>query len=121
MGSSTACQSGVGEEPSDYVLAGGTGLPAITKQVEPKHFPTPFAYTVLSPVFPPPDGIQSGFNGDYSGLTLNTGTEAHPIWSDTRNASPFPGTMVAHDEDVFSDTTALPSGTPSKGPGTIGH
>jgi hypothetical protein len=29
--------------------------------------------------------------------------------------------MVGHDEDVFSDAIPLPSGTPAKGPGTIGH
>jgi hypothetical protein len=141
MGASQTCQPGVGAESSDYVLAGGTGLASITssgdsggkpgdkkpgdkrhdKRLGTDHLPTPFAYQVISPVFPPPDGIQSGFNGDYSGLTINTGTEAHPIWSDTRNASPYPGTMVGHDEDVFSDAIPLPSGTPAKGPGTIGH
>jgi hypothetical protein len=63
---------------------------------------------VVSPVFPPPDGIQAGFNGDYSGLIINKGNEAHPIWSDTRNVSPNPLNGVAHDEDVFTDAVNLP-------------
>ena len=56
----------------------------------------------------PPDGIQTGFNGDYSGLTINRGTEAHPIWSDTRNVNAFPENGVVHDEDVFTTTVQLP-------------
>jgi hypothetical protein len=83
---------------SDYVLAGGFGGN------------TPYAFKVISPVFPPPDGIQTGFNGDYSGLTINRGDEAHPIWSDTRNVSPYPATGVTHDEDIFTDTVGLPNG-----------
>jgi hypothetical protein len=94
---------GTGEKNSDYVLAGGT-------------WPnTPFNFKVISPVFPPPDGGQAGFNGDYSGLTIqplgngnedwngngcsgngngdsSTGKDggcAHPIWSDTRNVDPY--------------------------------
>jgi hypothetical protein len=63
---------------------------------------------VVSPQFPPPDGIQSGFNGDYSGLTINRDTEAHPIWSDTRNSNPFPENGVVHDEDVFTTMAELP-------------
>ncbi|HZU20566.1 MAG TPA: hypothetical protein VE982_05065 [Gaiellaceae bacterium] len=147
MGASTTCQPGVGAESSDYVLAGGTGLASITasgdntggpgdkkpgdkkpgdkkrhdKRIGSEALPTPFAYQVISPVFPPPDGIQSGFNGDYSGLTINTGTEAHPIWSDTRNADPYPANGVAHDEDVFSDAIPLPSGKAATGTGSIGH
>ena len=54
-------------ENSDYVLAGGNGNQ------------TPDPFDVISPVFAPPDGIQSGFNGDYSGITINRGEEAHPI------------------------------------------
>ena len=68
--------AGVANGDSDYVLSGGIGAA------------TPFAFRVLSPVFPPPDGVQEGFNGDYSGLTIARGEVAHPIWSDTRNADP---------------------------------
>jgi hypothetical protein len=72
-------------------------------------------------VFPPPDGIQAGFNGDYSGLTINKGNSAHPIWSDTRNADPFaPANGVVHDEDVFTDSVGLPNGKAKSGPGKIG-
>jgi hypothetical protein len=91
-------QPGVKQANSDYVLAGGTGSE------------TPYSFKVLSPVFRPPDGIQTGFNGDYSSLTINRGTEAHPIWSDTRNSNPFPDNGVTHDEDIFTDTVALPNG-----------
>jgi hypothetical protein len=90
------CQDGVGAKNSDYVLAGGMGLN------------TPFSFRAISPVFPPPDGIQAGFNGDYSGLVINKDAEAHPIWSDTRNLNPFPLNGVAHDEDVFTERVALP-------------
>jgi len=88
---------------SDYVLAGGTTR-------------TPFAFRVVSPVFPPPDGIQAGFNGDYSGLTINKGTQAHPIWSDTRNADPYtPTNGVVHDEDIFTDALNLPDNEDNEG------
>jgi hypothetical protein len=107
--SSEACQPGVGNLDSDYVVAGGTGDN------------TPYDFTVVSPVFPPPDGLQSGFNGDYSGLTINRGQEAHPLWSDTRNADPFaPNNGVLHDEDVFTDKVGLPGGKAKQGPGKIG-
>jgi len=103
------CSAGVGQQNSDYVLAGGTGI-AI-----------PYDFKVLSPVFPPPDGIQTGFNGDYSGLTVNKGEDAHPIWSDTRNVDPFaPANGVLHDEDVFTDNTGLPNGKGKPGAGQIG-
>ncbi len=92
------CQPGVGAENSDYVLAAGTGLN------------TPFNFKVVSPVFPPPDGTQTGFNGDYSGLVINKGQEAHPIWSDTRNLNPFPLNGSVHDEDTFTGTVELPNG-----------
>ncbi len=88
--------SGTGPKNSDYVLAGGRGAS------------TPFDFKVVSPQFAPPDGIQSGFNGDYSGLVINRGSEAHPIWSDTRNTNPFPENGVVHDEDVFTTSTNLP-------------
>jgi hypothetical protein len=109
LGASTTCQPGVGAGNSDYVLAGGQ-----SRQ-------TPYDFTVVSPVFPPPDGIESGFNGDYSGLTITTGTEAHPIWSDTRDVNPFPENGVAHDEDIFTDDTQLPSGQASLRRGEVGE
>lgn len=109
MGASTTCQPGVGAENSDYVLAGGSGTQ------------TPYPFDVISPVFAPPDGIQSGFNGDYSGITINQGTQAHPIWSDTRSKNPFPANGVNHDEDVFSVQDQLPSGKARPGQGHIGH
>ncbi|HZT92078.1 MAG TPA: sialidase family protein [Gaiellaceae bacterium] len=120
-GASTTCQPGVGTGNSDYVLAGGTGLSSITGAVAPSQQPTPFDFKVVSPVFPPPDGIQSGFNGDYSGLTINKGTDAHPIWSDTRNVNPYPANGVTHDEDVFTDNVGLPNGHAPTGTGTIGR
>jgi hypothetical protein len=102
-------QPGVQAENSDYVLAGGTNLAL------------PYSFKVVSPVFAPPDGIQAGFNGDYSGLTINSGEKAHPIWSDTRNTDPFtPADGVVHDEDVFTDDVGLPSGHGSPGVGQIG-
>jgi len=101
--------AGVAEGNSDYVLAGGTGAN------------TPYAFRVLSPVFAPPDGVQAGFNGDYSGITINRGTTAHPIWSDTRNADPFtPANGVVHDEDVFTDSIGLPDGKGRTGVGKLG-
>lgn len=89
-------QPGVQQASSDYVLAGGKGTR------------TPFRFTVVSPQFPPPDGNQAGFNGDYSGLAINRDGEAHPIWSDTRNTNPFPLNGVIHDEDVFTQKVSLP-------------
>ena len=94
---------------SDYVLAGGLGLL------------TPYIYKVVSVVFGPPDGIQAGFNGDYSGLTINKGAEAHPIWSDTRNRDPYtPSNGVVHDEDVYTSNVGLPNGQATTSPGQIG-
>jgi hypothetical protein len=102
-------QPGVQQGNSDYVLAGGSGTT------------TPYDFKVISPVFPPPDGIQAGFNGDYSGLVINKGNDAHPIWSDTRNADPFaPTNGVTRDEDIFTDKINLPTGTGKPGPGQIG-
>jgi len=103
------CNAGTGLANSDYVLAGGTGAS------------TPYNFDVISPVFPPPDGAQAGFNGDYSGLTINRGNQAHPIWSDTRNVDPFaPANGVIHDEDIFTDSVGVPNGRGQKGPGRIG-
>jgi hypothetical protein len=100
---------GVQTGMSDYVLAGGTNVT------------TPYKFKIVSPVFPPPDGAQAGFNGDYSGLTINQGEEAHPIWSDTRNADPYaPANGVLHDEDVFTDKVPLPDGVGKVGVGKIG-
>jgi hypothetical protein len=104
-------QPGVKQGNSDYVLAGGQG-PDV-----------PYDFTRVSPVFPPPDGIQTGFNGDYSGIAINRADEAHPIWSDTRNVDPFaPANGVLHDEDVFTDTVSLPNGRGRHDDhGQIGH
>jgi hypothetical protein len=109
--------AGVAKGMSDYVLAGGTDRY------------TPYAFRVLSPPFPAPDGIQAGFNGDYSGLVINGGGDegdegalAHPIWSDTRNADPYaPTNGVRRDEDVFTDAVALPSGRMGTFTGQIGR
>jgi hypothetical protein len=100
---------GVQASDSDYVVAGGRDLD------------TPYDFVVVSPVFPPPDGIQAGFNGDYSGLTINKGNQAHPIWSDTRNENPFPENAVVHDEDVFTDLIGLPNGHGHASVGVIGR
>lgn len=95
-------QPGVQQEMSDYTLSGGSGL----------H--TSFAAERVSPSFAPPDGIQAGFNGDYSGLAV-AGEIAHPVWSDTRNTVPpqfnAPTLQgVIHDEDVFTTARPVPSG-----------
>ena len=108
-GNPNACSAGTGLLNSDYVLAGGFGAA------------TPYDFKVVSPVFAPPDGIQAGFNGDYSGLTINRGEDAHPIWSDTRNIDPYaPLNGVIHDEDIFTDNVGLPNGNAKVSVGTIG-
>ena len=108
-GFAPAPKNGVGAGNSDYVLAGGTGSE------------TPYRFKILSPAFPPPDGIQTGFNGDYSGLVINKGADAHPIWSDTRNTDPYaPTNGVKHDEDVFTDNVGLPDGRADVSDGEIG-
>jgi hypothetical protein len=102
-------QPGVDTGNSDYVLAGGTADN------------TPYDFKVVSVVFPPPDGAQTGFNGDYSGITINRGDDAHPIWSDTRSVDPFaPANGVIHDEDIFTDNVGLPNGKAKTGAGQIG-
>ena len=109
-GGFTPGMPGVQEAKSDYVLAGGVGDN------------TPYDFDVLSPVFDAPDGVQAGFNGDYSGLTISRGVEAHPIWSDTRNADPFsPANGVVHDEDIFTASHNLPNGKARTGPDRIGR
>ena len=95
-------EPGVQQEASDYSLAGGFGL----------H--TAYAAAPVSPSFAPPDGIQAGFNGDYSGLAV-AGDVAHPVWSDTRNTVPAqfnsPTSQgVVHDEDVFTTARPVPGG-----------
>jgi hypothetical protein len=89
-------QPGVGQELSDYGLASGT------------HGSTPFAFGALSPRFPPADGIQAGFNGDYTAVVVTPDLRAHPLWSDTRVRSPQPDfDKVTVDEDVYTDTVTL--------------
>jgi hypothetical protein len=88
----------VANQMSDYVLSGGRGLTAT------------YRFEVLSPKFPPPDGIQAGFNGDYSGIEVDRDDIAHPIWSDTRNRVPNPGFNKATvDEDVFTVARPIPA------------
>jgi len=88
---------GVANQMSDYVLSGGRDLS------------TPYAFEVLSPSFPPPDGIQAGFNGDYSGIEVDRSGIAHPIRSDTRNRVPDPAfDKVSVDEDVFTTARPIP-------------
>jgi hypothetical protein len=89
----------VATKMSDYVLSGGRGQA------------TPYRFEVLSPKFPPPDGIQAGFNGDYSGITVDRNGIAHPVWSDTRNRTPNPAfDKVTVDEDVFTAARPIPGG-----------
>lgn len=88
---------GVQNEPSSYQLAGGTNVNAASYQS-----------VAVSPQFSPPDGVQAGFIGDYSGLTINRGTQAHPLWADTRNHNPDPNNAVGVDEDVFTVQRDLP-------------
>jgi hypothetical protein len=68
-----------------------------------------FASLNISPLFAPPDGDQTGFNGDYTGIAV-TGSTAHVIWSDTRNSAPqtTPPQGVVHDEDVFTASHPVP-------------
>ena len=106
----TCGPSGTATCNGDYDLAGG------------RDSQTPYDFKVVSPTFPPPDGIQAGFNGDYSGLVIPKGAEAHPIWSDTRNTDPYtPQNGVVHDEDVFTDNIGLPDGRAQPEIGTIGQ
>jgi hypothetical protein len=89
---------GVMEKNTQTRLAGGTDLNAASYQ-----------RVTISPTFPPPDGIQAGFLGDYNGLTINRGQEAHPIWADTRNRAAYPElNEVTVDEDAFTIARQLP-------------
>ncbi len=93
--------AGVQTSGSQYWLSG---------RRQPTQFvQTPFTQVPVSPIFPPPDGIQAGFNGDYSGLAV-VGNRAHPVWSDTRNTAVVtsPSQGVVHDEDVFTDDLEIP-------------
>jgi hypothetical protein len=101
---------GVHAQPSDTVLAGGTGTA------------TPFPFALVGPVFPPPDGNQTGYLGDYTGITIPSGTQAHPIWADTRNVDPFAEVNGStHDADIFTTVRQLPNGVAHIEPGTIGQ
>src|SRR5438309_576099 len=57
-----------------------------------------------------------------SWLAVDQSAQAHPIWSDTRNADPYtPANGVVHDEDVFSLTANVPDGVATASVGQIGH
>jgi hypothetical protein len=98
-------QPGVQRQESRYMLAGGRQLT------------TPYAEVAVSPAFPPPDGNQAGFLGDYSGLIV-VDNRAHPIWSDTRNAAPSDQGLT-HDEDVFTRALAIPDRAATDGPPAV--
>jgi hypothetical protein len=85
---------GVQRRDSDYFLAGG------------KDLNTPFTHTRVARPFPPPDGVQAGFMGDYSGLAA-LGDKAIPIWADTRNTA-IAEQGASHDEDVFISILDIP-------------
>jgi hypothetical protein len=94
-------QPGVQASGSTYNLAG---------RLQPTQFvQTPFTQVQITNVFAPPDGVQAGFNGDYSGIAA-VNSRAHPIWSDTRNTAveTSPNQGVVHDEDVFTDDLEIP-------------
>lgn len=89
---------GVQAENSDFTLSGGHGRA------------TPYAARPVSPLFPPPDGNQAGFMGDYTGITV-IGDVAAPIWSDPRVVIPaaFQADQNAvHDEDVYLTLAPVP-------------
>jgi hypothetical protein len=85
---------GVQTASSSYQLAG-------QRAAQPA---SPFVTLNISPLFAPPDGLQTGFNGDYTGIAV-TGSTAHVTWSDTRNSAPPPR---GHDEDVFTASHSVP-------------
>jgi hypothetical protein len=105
LGSTTACSpsvTGVQNEPSDYSLMGGFDNAA------------PYTGSPVSPVFSPPQGgRQTGFMGDYSGITV-LGTSAHPVWADPRNAVPVgfrdpqADQQAITDNDVFTVNAVVP-------------
>ena len=93
-------QQGVQAEPSDYALAGGRGRTV------------PYRARSVSPVFQPPDGLQRGFMGDYTGIAV-VGSVAHPIWSDQRVGIPaaFQADQGGtRDEDVYTASVRVPDG-----------
>ena len=65
-------------------------------------------------IFQPPDGLQTGFMGDYSGITV-LGDIAHPIWSDPRVGIPaaFQADQGGtRDQDVYITAARIPNGSP---------
>jgi hypothetical protein len=81
---------------------------------------------VTSSSLPPPTEFSGTFWGDYTGLAALD--QAHPIWSDTRAkdlflcpgtgapgippavcTAPAPNAAVANDQDVYTDSTGVPS------------
>jgi hypothetical protein len=88
--------AGVQARNSEYFLAGG------------KVLNTPYSDTRVASPFPPPDGVQTGFMGDYSGLAA-LGNKAIPIWADTRNKA-IAEQGASHDEDIFIDVLDIPGG-----------
>jgi hypothetical protein len=91
-------QPGVQAENSDFTLSGGHGRA------------TPYAARPVSPLFPPPDGNQAGFMGDYTGITV-IGEVAAPIWSDSRVVIPkaFQADQDAvHDQDIYLTLARVP-------------
>jgi hypothetical protein len=95
----TTADPGVAKRLSDYVFASGRPRRA------------PFSFEVLSPRFPAPDGVQAGFNGDYSGISISRTNIAHVVWSDTRvrvHEAAINGANV--DEDVYTDARRIGRG-----------
>jgi hypothetical protein len=94
-------QPGVQAEPSDFTLAGGHGRTV------------PYGARSVSPIFQPPNGGQTGFMGDYSGIAV-VGSVAHPIWSDPRVGIPaaFQADQGGgtRDEDVYTAAARVPNG-----------
>ncbi|MBJ7599052.1 hypothetical protein [Candidatus Nephthysia bennettiae] len=91
-------QPGVQAENSDFTLSGGHGRA------------TPYAARPVSPLFPPSDGNQAGFMGDYTGITV-IGDVAAPIWSDNRVVIPtaFQADQDAvHDQDIYLTMARVP-------------
>ncbi len=68
---------------------------------------TPYTIQRVAFGFPPPDGNQAGFNGDYTGIAVSGGF-AYPIWSDTRNNAQGLEPGTGHDEDISIHRIGLP-------------
>lgn len=89
-GNPATCDAGTGLANSDYALAGGRG-----EQL-------PYAFHVLSPVFAPPDGNQTGFTATTAAWSSTTATRR------TRSG-PTPATKIRSRRTVSSTTkTSLP-------------